>query len=200
MTAPAPGLPCPCCGCATLPSYCTYDICPVCFWEDDGTTDLEDDVNPNNMCLLDARNLFAAWGAIEPEFVHWTRPPRPEEAPEGTAHRGERPYDRWPTVPVAPGARFGWIGPSTGGWTVRDGFLLLDDGRRAGLRFHAGAATASPRVQPADHVGADRDACLEVFLPLESAATELVLPMLRGGLAAAVVALVPDSPAGTVPA
>src|SRR3712207_8061939 len=30
-------VPCPCCGYRTLrePEYGSYDICPVCFWEDD---------------------------------------------------------------------------------------------------------------------------------------------------------------------
>jgi len=26
---------CPCCGYLTLPERGAYDICPVCFWEDD---------------------------------------------------------------------------------------------------------------------------------------------------------------------
>lgn len=26
---------CPCCGCLTLDERGCYDICPVCFWEDD---------------------------------------------------------------------------------------------------------------------------------------------------------------------
>ena len=26
---------CPCCGCRTLNERGAYDICPVCFWEDD---------------------------------------------------------------------------------------------------------------------------------------------------------------------
>ena len=78
----SPQLACPCCGCLTLPSHGTYDICPVCFWEDDFTVDPEDDLNPNNMSLFDARANLAAWGAVDPELVHWTRPPRPDEVLE----------------------------------------------------------------------------------------------------------------------
>lgn len=29
--------PCPCCGYMTLDRRGAYDICPVCFWEDDGS-------------------------------------------------------------------------------------------------------------------------------------------------------------------
>ena len=156
-------LACPCCGCLTLPSHGAYDICPVC-WEDDFTVDPEDDVNPNNMSLFDARANLAAWGAVDSELVHWTRPPRPDEAPEGTPHRGELPYDRWPTLPVATGVRFGWVGPASPASVQRDGFLILDDGRRAGLRVHADEAAEMPRVQPADHVGRDRDGQFDVWL------------------------------------
>ncbi len=28
-------LPCPCCGSYTLSEVGAYEICPVCFWEDD---------------------------------------------------------------------------------------------------------------------------------------------------------------------
>jgi hypothetical protein len=34
--APAPLLPCPCCGLRTLDFRGDYEICPVCWWEDDG--------------------------------------------------------------------------------------------------------------------------------------------------------------------
>ena len=57
----SPKLACPCCGCLTLPSHGTYDICPVCFWEDDFTVDPEDDLNANSMTLFDARANLVAW-------------------------------------------------------------------------------------------------------------------------------------------
>ncbi|WP_419795509.1 CPCC family cysteine-rich protein, partial [Staphylococcus haemolyticus] len=31
----SPAHPCPCCGYRTLPTRTMYDLCPVCFWEDD---------------------------------------------------------------------------------------------------------------------------------------------------------------------
>ena len=36
-------LPCPCCGFVTLPERGADDICPVCFWEDDGQDDHDAD-------------------------------------------------------------------------------------------------------------------------------------------------------------
>ena len=30
---------CPCCGLPTLPSRGNYEICPICWWEDDGQDD-----------------------------------------------------------------------------------------------------------------------------------------------------------------
>lgn len=32
---------CPCCGYMTLSSRCQYDICAICFWEDDGQDEQE---------------------------------------------------------------------------------------------------------------------------------------------------------------
>ena len=189
----SPQLACPCCGCLTLSSHGTYDICPVCFWEDDFTVDPEDDLNPNNMSLFDARANLAAWGAVDPELVHWTRPPRPDEAPVGTPHRGELPYDRWPPGASATGVRFGWIGPAAPAFGQRDGFLILDDGRRAGLRVRSDEDAGTPRVQPADHVGRDRDGQFDVWLE-DGPDTGTVLAGLREGLAVAIVAMLPGHP------
>ena len=190
----ASSLPCPCCGSLTLGSHGNYEICPVCFWEDDFTVDPLDDLNPNNMCLFDARANLAAWGAVNPELVHWTRPPHPDEAPEGTPHRGERPYDRWPTLPVGTGVRFGWIGPAPAAFGVRDGFLLLDDGRRVALRVREKTGVPTTEVQPADHVGRDRDGSFEVWIP-DGPDTVRVLARLREGLAAEIVGRLPAPPA-----
>ena len=192
----APKLACPCCGCHTLPSHGNYEICPVCFWEDDFTVDPLDDLNANNMCLFDARANLAAWGAVNPELVHWTRPPHLDEAPEGTPHRGERPYDRWPTLPVAAGVRFGWIGPAPAAFGVRDGFLILDDGRRVALRVREKTGVPATHLQPADHVGRERDGYFEVWVP-DGPDTVRVLALLREGLAAEIVGRLPALPAGT---
>lgn len=58
---------CPCCDHFTLDSPGEYDICPVCFWEDDGTdVDTPDSHSgPNHMTLREARKNFALLGACE---------------------------------------------------------------------------------------------------------------------------------------
>jgi len=58
---------CPCCGYLTLPSRGEEDICPVCFWQDDGQDDHDaDDVRggPNyELSLSEARSNFQGLGA-----------------------------------------------------------------------------------------------------------------------------------------
>ena len=76
-------LRCPCCGYKTLSERAAYDICKVCFWEDDG----QDDSNaseiwggPNgDLGLAQARVNYKLFGACcEKDILH-VRPPRPSE-------------------------------------------------------------------------------------------------------------------------
>jgi hypothetical protein len=91
---------CPCCGHATLSERARYQICPVCFWEDDGQDSADADVErggPNRVSLRAGRINYLAIGAsIEADRGH-TRPPTREEVPlrrfdadgnESTAHEG----------------------------------------------------------------------------------------------------------------
>jgi hypothetical protein len=50
---------CPCCGYKTLPDRGAYDLCPVCWWEDEGTEpwDVSD---PNGRTLVEAQQEFLA--------------------------------------------------------------------------------------------------------------------------------------------
>jgi hypothetical protein len=76
---------CPCCGCLTLPERGGDDICPVCFWEDDGQDDHDADEvrgGPNyTLSLAMARRNFFQIGAVEDRVLKFVRPPRPEELP-----------------------------------------------------------------------------------------------------------------------
>src|SRR5262245_50189756 len=79
-------LRCPCCGCKSLGERYAWEICPVCFWEDDG----QDDQNaaevwggPNGtLSLTEARANYRTFGASSERRRQFVRPPRPEELPE----------------------------------------------------------------------------------------------------------------------
>ncbi|WP_036061271.1 CPCC family cysteine-rich protein [Leptospira weilii] len=55
---------CPCCGYPTLPSQGHFDICHICWWEDDGQNDADKVVGgPNgDYSLTAARHNFAKYG------------------------------------------------------------------------------------------------------------------------------------------
>jgi hypothetical protein len=77
--------PCPCCGYLTLeePPPGTYDICKVCFWEDDPVQFRDPDSagGANAVSLNQARRNYAEHRVSEPRFKRNVRPPRPEEQP-----------------------------------------------------------------------------------------------------------------------
>ncbi|MBM3981349.1 MAG: hypothetical protein FJ304_13890 [Planctomycetes bacterium] len=84
MAEPLP-LRCPCCGCKTLSERGDWDVCPVCFWEDDGQDDHNADEvkgGPNGALSLSlARQNYQQFGACEPRFVTNVREPRADEMP-----------------------------------------------------------------------------------------------------------------------
>jgi hypothetical protein len=55
--------PCPCCGYRTIELRGHYDICPVCFWEDDGNNNPERYSGPNHQTLAEARENVLKHGA-----------------------------------------------------------------------------------------------------------------------------------------
>lgn len=76
---------CPCCRHLTLEERGGYEICPVCFWEDDGQDEVELHAvrggSNGSLSLAEARKNFAACGACEERFVVEIRAPRPDELP-----------------------------------------------------------------------------------------------------------------------
>lgn len=99
-----PKYKCPCCGCYTLDERGAYDICPVCFWEDDayifmkdgeikGILRMEYDVSDEdildipsgaNDCLTlrEGRENYKKIGACEESMREHVRPPREDELPD----------------------------------------------------------------------------------------------------------------------
>jgi len=74
---------CPCCRFLTLQERGGFEICKVCFWEDDGQDDQDASVvrgGPNGTLSLEqARQNFATYGACEERFKKSVRDPLPEE-------------------------------------------------------------------------------------------------------------------------
>ncbi len=74
---------CPCCGYYTFIEIerGNYDICPVCFWEDDFVQEKNPyyDGGANRVSLVTARNNFKKYGACEQEMVKYCRPPKENE-------------------------------------------------------------------------------------------------------------------------
>jgi cysteine-rich CPCC protein len=68
---------CACCGYPTLTEKppATYEICPVCFWEDDSVRDPALAGGANGVSLNDARANFGAFGACDERCRASVRPP-----------------------------------------------------------------------------------------------------------------------------
>ncbi len=77
--------PCPCCGYLTFDEKpCgTFEICPVCYWEDDNVQ--KDDPSysggANGISLNEAKESFAKYGAIKEGLIKEVRKPLSEELP-----------------------------------------------------------------------------------------------------------------------
>lgn len=79
-------LRCPCCGCKTLGERGDYEICAVCFWEDDGQDDDDADEvfggSNGNLSLTVGRANYRAFGASCRQDLQHVRPPLPKEMPD----------------------------------------------------------------------------------------------------------------------
>ena len=77
--------PCPCCGYLTYDQEpCgTFEICPVCYWEDDNVQNQNPnyDGGANGISLNKAKENFVLLGAISDEFIKDVRKPSLEEYP-----------------------------------------------------------------------------------------------------------------------
>ncbi|HBF85195.1 MAG TPA: hydrolase [Streptomyces sp.] len=81
-SAPPPGgwLPCPCCGHQMFVEMGSYDICSVCFWEEDlAQLRWPWSFGANAVCLVDAQRNYQRFGAMEERFLKHVRPPAQDE-------------------------------------------------------------------------------------------------------------------------
>ncbi len=79
-------LPCPCCGHRTLPELGQYELCPVCFWEDDPNQPEHPDSasGANGKPLVDSQQAYLRIGAMDELFLPKVRLAHPSEAvPDG---------------------------------------------------------------------------------------------------------------------
>lgn len=75
---------CPCCGCFTLEEGGgNYEICPVCFWEDDPVQNKYPDMagGANEVSLFQARENYRMYGVAQQRFAAHVRKPTEEEMP-----------------------------------------------------------------------------------------------------------------------
>jgi len=73
---------CPCCGFRTLYQRGADEICPICFWEDDGQDDHDADQRrggPNLLSLSEGRFNFKEFGARDLLYIGVGRKPLLDE-------------------------------------------------------------------------------------------------------------------------
>ncbi|HEY4831821.1 MAG TPA: CPCC family cysteine-rich protein [Waddliaceae bacterium] len=79
------GYPCPCCGFLTLSenTHETFEICPVCNWEDDDVQFNNPDFRggANEASLNEARENYKKFGAASKKYIKEVRNPLPDEIP-----------------------------------------------------------------------------------------------------------------------
>lgn len=76
-----PKITCPCCGYKTLSEERSYEICKVCYWEDDEIQfdDPTYEGGANHASLIQAQKNFLEFGACEWEMTPFVRKPLDDE-------------------------------------------------------------------------------------------------------------------------
>jgi len=71
---PEPMVECRCCGSLSINERGAYEICPVCFWEDDGLRELDRVSGPNHMTLREGKKNFQRIGACSKDLLQYIEP------------------------------------------------------------------------------------------------------------------------------
>jgi hypothetical protein len=69
---------CPCCRYRSLRGRGAFQVCKVCFWEDDGSDALDVISGPNHMTLREGRDNFRQLGAVSSADRPYVLPDGPE--------------------------------------------------------------------------------------------------------------------------
>lgn len=73
---------CVCCGYKTIDERADYEICPVCFWENDAL-DISELYTPSGanhgLTIKEGRVNYREFGACKIDFIGNVRPPKDEE-------------------------------------------------------------------------------------------------------------------------
>jgi hypothetical protein len=83
---------CPCCGNFTLHKRGDFEICQVCFWEDDNASEVfnqpapDRPQGPNYLQLPIARESYMRFGYAEERNKNHVRHPLQEELPENSSN------------------------------------------------------------------------------------------------------------------
>ena len=72
---------CPCCGYKTLDEEHEYDICPICFWEDDYLQFEDADLcgGANEVSLRQAQHNYLKYGACDVRSLDSVRKPSAQD-------------------------------------------------------------------------------------------------------------------------
>lgn len=72
---------CPCCEYFTIDQIGDYEICPVCYWEDDPVQSNDPNYSggANAFSLMEAKLNFKSFGAVDKKFIGKTRMPKDNE-------------------------------------------------------------------------------------------------------------------------
>jgi hypothetical protein len=87
MSAKKRGMhPCPCCGYVVFEEPRSYEICPICFWEDDPVQAADPWFagGANKPSLAEAQRNYSEFGAMERRFLKNVRRPGDSDAVDPT--------------------------------------------------------------------------------------------------------------------
>lgn len=82
----SPMEPCACCGYKTIREKGCYEICPICYWEDDSVQEADPwfSGGANKPSLYKAQMNFKVYGAMEQRFQRHVRKPTEKDIQEST--------------------------------------------------------------------------------------------------------------------